>query len=87
MLALEEPDPTKKTIPPLPADLTGEFLTQKQLAKFLKRTTRQLQTWDKLGVGPPKISFQKLVLYRKSALLDWLVSHEKHPVRAKRGRP
>jgi hypothetical protein len=81
MLALEEPEPFAKNIP---ADLAEEFLTQKQTAKFLKRTPRQLQTWDKLGIGPPKIAFQKLVLYRKSALLDWLVSHEKQPVRAKR---
>lgn len=66
--------------------LDDEYLTEIELAKFLKRNRRQLRRWHERRIGPPRIVFQKVILYRKSAVQDWLASHEIGAPRSKRAR-
>jgi hypothetical protein len=57
-------------------DLAAEYLEELQFAKVVRKDLRTIRRWDALGIGPPKIAIQGLRLYRRSAVIDWLQSHE-----------
>ena len=47
------------------------------LAKQLGRSERSLHRWELQKIGPPVIRVEKLVLYRKDAVEQWLRKNER----------
>jgi hypothetical protein len=77
--------PTEVSVPP--AEFSDHHLTEPQLAQFLGRTPRQLRRYFEQRVGPPRIVFNKVILYRKTAVEAWLMAHEIRPtLQNRRGR-
>ena len=50
----------------------SEYLTRDELARELRRSTRTLDRWHTMRVGPPRTRAGKLILYRKSHVVRWL---------------
>ena len=50
-------------------------------AKMLGISTRTLHRWHALRTGPPRCKIGRVVLYRKSAITDWLKTYEVQPTR------
>jgi hypothetical protein len=71
-----------------PAAASDLYLTPDRLAKLLGKSNRTLSRWHTLRVGPPRIAVGNLILYRASAVRDWLRDNEQHGPgnRAGRGR-
>ena len=57
-------------------------MTPDQAASFLGISDRTLSRWHLQRVGPPRIKIGGRVLYRREALLDWLIKNEQAPVRS-----
>jgi len=56
----------------------ADFLSEAELAKQLKLTTRTLQIWRARGEGPAFARVgRKRIVYRIAAVRDWLESQEK----------
>ena len=47
-------------------------MTREQLAKALNRSPRTIDRWHAERVGPPRTRCKKLILYKKSAVSEWL---------------
>jgi predicted DNA-binding transcriptional regulator AlpA len=59
----------QNTVKKEPAD----YLTKDQLAQQLGRSTRTIDRWHTQRIGPRRTKVgNKLVLYRKSAVSEWL---------------
>ena len=54
----------------------AEYLRERELADLLGVSLRTLRRWHERRCGPPRVKFGRLVLYRKQAVRDWLISHE-----------
>ena len=51
----------------------ADYLTKDQLARQLGRSTRTIDRWHTQRIGPRRTKVgNKLVLYRKSAVSEWL---------------
>ncbi len=50
------------------------------------KNKRTLSRWEAEGFGPPITRIGTRVLYRKTALLEWLASQEKNPRSARPSR-
>ena len=63
--------PTTNATSPL-----SEFLTKEQLARELNRSTRTLDRWHVQRIGPTrtKVRGSRVILFRKSTVLEWLES-------------
>lgn len=57
------------------------FLTKQEAAHFLGVSPRTLTRRQNEGLGPPRIKHGAKVLYRYDALVEWLKSLERKPVR------
>ena len=58
--------------------LRDQYLTEEDLAHVVRRDVRTTRRWHALGIGPPRISFNnKLVLYRRESVVEWLNSLER----------
>ena len=57
-------------------NISDAFLTKDELAEFLGKSSRTLDRWHSLRIGPPRIKAQSLILYRRAAVFDWLARHE-----------
>ena len=75
--------PTAK--PSNTSGLLAAFLSEHQLAAELGKSSRTIARWRALRVGPPWIRLGERVIYRREAVLRWLVSYE-HPRRPERSR-
>jgi hypothetical protein len=64
----------------------SDYLTEPQFAKLVHRSLRQIRRWDELRIGPPRINFQNVRLYRRSAVEQWLLRHENGPIEPRKGR-
>jgi hypothetical protein len=63
------------------------YLTNRGLAKELKKSERTIARWDALRIGPPKIKVGRLVLYDPDQIPEWLAQHvEERPIRRSRRR-
>ncbi len=62
------------------------YLTQRGLARELKKSQRTVARWDALRIGPPKIKVARLTLYDPEKIPDWLAQHEQEPPRPGRRR-
>ncbi len=58
-----------------------DFLTEAELCKMVHRSLRTIRLWNELRIGPPRITVQRCVLYRRQAVMDWLMKHET-PIRS-----
>lgn len=56
--------------------LLSEFLTKDELAAELWRNVRTLDRWEALGVGPPRTSIGRTILYRRASVEKWLTEQE-----------
>jgi len=68
-------------------NLLDGYYTKEQLAEQLKRSTRTLDRWDALQVGPPvtKLAGGRR-LYARASVVEWLRAQEERPMRARRKR-
>jgi hypothetical protein len=57
--------------------LDESFIDKPKAAAAINKSTRTLDRWDALGIGPPRIVVGRSVLYRKAAFIAWLESHER----------
>lgn len=53
-----------------------EYMTPCELAKSLKRSTRTLDRWHVMGIGPARTVVGRLILYRRSSVAQWLLQRE-----------
>ncbi len=70
----------------MPDSILDGFLTESACAEALNKSQRTLRIWRHQRCGPPFTRLGKEILYRKSAVLDWLQSNEQQPVRPTRRR-
>jgi hypothetical protein len=67
--------------------IDDDFFDAAECGIDIKVTTRTLERWAKLGIGPPVTWLRKRPFYEKSAVAAWKKSREKtraKTVRAKR---
>jgi len=57
-------------------------LTPAVVAEMLNISERTLNRWHALRVGPARCKVGRTVLYRESAVENWLVSNETQPTRS-----
>jgi hypothetical protein len=57
------------------------YVRQQQLAAILGVSARTLARWNALGIGPPKITIGKTVLFDLEKLPAWLATRETGPTR------
>jgi excisionase family DNA binding protein len=54
------------------------YLTQTELAQFLRVSDRTLERWRLEGNGPPHIKAGRRCLYSRSDVENWLLSRRRH---------
>jgi predicted DNA-binding transcriptional regulator AlpA len=59
------------------ANTTNALLVPKEAATFLKLSLSWLAKSHQRGEGPPYIKLGRSVRYSRSALLEWLKSHQR----------
>lgn len=52
------------------------YVRQRRLATMLDVTNRTLARWNARGIGPPKITIGKTILFDLAKLPDWLATRE-----------
>jgi hypothetical protein len=57
------------------------YVRQQRLATILGVTERTLARWNARGIGPPKITIGKTVLFDLAKVPDWLAARETPPTR------
>ena len=57
----------------------SDYMTRDELARDLKRHPRTLKRWHLQRKGPPYIRIGKTVLYKKSAVAEWLERQTEQP--------
>ncbi len=61
--------------------LLGEYLTPETLATELNITTRTLDRWRVLNVGPPITKVGRKIYYARTTVAEWLKAQEQHKTR------
>ncbi len=61
--------------------IKDDYYRKEQAADELGVTTRTLDRWWSERVGPPRTKVGRQVLYRKSAIAQWLIDHESVAIR------
>jgi predicted DNA-binding transcriptional regulator AlpA len=57
------------------------YVRQRRLANLLGVSDRTVSRWTALGIGPPKITIGKTVLFDLGKVPDWLADRETVPTR------
>lgn len=65
--------------------LQYDYLERAELARGLGKSTRTLDRWHSLRIGPPRVVIGRMILYRWQSVLEWLASREE-PAAAQRGK-
>jgi len=60
------------------------YVTASRLSNTLGVTVCTLARWNASGIGPPKISIGKTILFDLEKLPDWLATREIQPTRNNR---
>lgn len=55
----------------------SEYLTDRELAAQLDKSHRTIARWRRLREGPPVTRVGRRVLYRRTAVAEWLKSLER----------
>ncbi len=63
--------------PHLSPTLDSEFLVTRELAELLRTAESTVRYWRHTRTGPPSIKVGRRVLYRREAVLTWLVDRER----------
>jgi phage terminase Nu1 subunit (DNA packaging protein) len=66
--------------------LLTEYVTKDELAEALGRSTRTLDRWADLRIGPPRTRAGRRVLYNRVRVTEWLDSHTEEMPRDGLGR-
>jgi predicted DNA-binding transcriptional regulator AlpA len=56
--------------------LQYDYLERPELARELRKSTRTLDRWHSLRIGPPRVVIGRTILYRRQSVLEWLASRE-----------
>jgi hypothetical protein len=72
---------TTKQAQSIGAIVGEDFFSEEQLGLELNVTLRTLRRWQQLRIGPPRTRVGRRVLYRKTAVIQWLVNREQQPLR------
>jgi hypothetical protein len=62
------------------------YLTEHELAKELRRSTRTIWRWRNLRQGPPYVMLGRTPMYRLDSAIAWLASRETQAVRRRATR-
>jgi predicted DNA-binding transcriptional regulator AlpA len=65
--------------------LQHDYLERAELARGLGKSTRTLDRWHTLRIGPPRVVIGRTILYRRQSVLEWLASREE-PAATQRGK-
>ena len=57
--------------------LLAEYLTEDELAAELEISTRTLVRWRRLREAPPVTRVGRRILFRRSAVRDWLAARQR----------
>ncbi len=57
--------------------ILSEWITRAELARELNVTQDTLARWAAAGIGPPLVKVGRRVLYRRSAVREWLEKLER----------
>jgi hypothetical protein len=63
--------------------LLAGYYPEDDAAKELRQTTRTLRLWRQQGIGPAWVKIGRRVFYAEAALLAWIRSLERQPVRSR----
>ena len=63
--------------------LLAEHLSEHQAAAELQQSLRTVRLWRQQGRGPSWLKIGRRVFYSRTALLNWIASLERRPVRSK----
>lgn len=64
--------------------LHEEFLSEEELCEWLDISVSTARSNAARRKGPPRIRVGRRIFYRKSAVLAWLLEHERQPVNSGR---
>jgi predicted DNA-binding transcriptional regulator AlpA len=56
--------------------LLDGYVSREQLAKELGKALRTIDRWERRRIGPPRVVIGRMILYRKVAVREWLLSQE-----------
>jgi hypothetical protein len=70
--ALEQRSATR----PAPSAILVDYLRPEELAAEFRIRETQLSEWKRKGFGPPRTRIRQLVVYRREAVLRWLLGLE-----------
>jgi len=62
------------------------FLRREELARQLGVSSRTIDRWQSLRVGPPRLRCGRTILYNTESVREWLRSQEEQPSMARRQR-
>lgn len=57
--------------------LEGDIIEESEAAEIIRETRRNFRQRRYDGTGPAFIKIGRKILYRRSAVLEWMLSHEK----------
>jgi len=66
------------------AELLADFYERDELAEQIEKTTRTLDRWHAVGLGPPRVKLGNQVLYPKKGVATWLAELATAPKRRRR---
>jgi predicted DNA-binding transcriptional regulator AlpA len=66
--------------------LLDGYVSREQLAKELGKALRTIDRWERRRIGPPRVVIGRMILYRKEAVREWLLSQEQQR-KGKNARP
>jgi len=72
--------------PPAPG-LLDDFVSREDCARQLGTSSRTLQRWDALGMGPPVVRLGKQPWYSIEQTKKWIFEQTKAPVRTVAAKP
>jgi predicted DNA-binding transcriptional regulator AlpA len=69
-----------KDLTPIKADsqdsaVLAGYIAPAELCRQLGKTRRTIDRWHALGLGPPRVVVQRMILYRVQDVRAWLERH------------
>ena len=69
-----------------PGSVLAGFIGPNELSRQLGKTRRTLDRWHALGIGPPRIQIQRMILYKIDDVRSWLTAHQERCESVRGGR-
>ena len=85
MPTADTPASNPQSVKPVFTLLDEEFLSPEGLAELTGKTLRTVCWWREVRRGPAWITLGRSVIYRKSAVLKWLLDQEVTPRKSRKG--